>query len=187
MFSGKSTEVLRLLERYCLAGKKVSYYIPDIDSRTSKTITISSTRKVYKIPVNKLPTNLTYYEIKDSEVIAFDEVQFFNSKIVSLCQELKDIGKTVIASGLDMDYLRRPFGYMGNLMAIADEVYKLTAICECGAEAQYTQRLEGGNKTIVIGDNYYTPRCGNCYEEYIYHLKVESRYTVTDKDRYVGF
>ncbi|NLA24455.1 MAG: thymidine kinase, partial [Bacteroidales bacterium] len=149
VFSGKSTEILRQLERYYLAGRNVAYCVPDIDTRTSDDIRFSSTREEYKIPVNKLQINVNFDgDYLDSDVIAFDEAQFFTSEIVTLCQKLKDEGKTIIVGGLDMDFLRRPFGSMGNIMAIADKVLKLTAICSCGNEAIYTQRIQGGDETI---------------------------------------
>jgi len=170
MFSGKTTELMRRLERYVLAGKKIAYLVPEIDSRTQEYVTISSTRQEQRIKVKKIPIKrpdliVTYCV----DVVAIDEVQFFNDSIIKVCQILKDSGIKVIVCGLDMDYLRRPFGCIGGLMAVADTVTKLTAICCCGNEAQFTQRFNNGSAVVTeetlisIGDNSYAPYCANCY------------------------
>lgn len=171
MFSGKTTELMRRLERYALAGKKIAYFVPDVDTRTQEYVKIASIRQEQKIKVQRLPLDLSNYNHMWPlvDVVAIDEVQFFDDSIIRLCQSLKDLAITVIVSGLDMDYLRRPFGCIGGLMAVSDTVTKLTAICHCGNEAQFTQRLRNGSTVVVeedlvqIGDDSYAPRCHDCY------------------------
>jgi len=125
---------------------------------------VASARQEYVIEV------LTLYKPvgTDADVVALDEGQFFPPWVVDYCQSLKDQGKTVIVCGLDMDARRQPFGAMGQLMAVADSVLKLTAVCSCGADARYTWLKgdytgEKGN-LILIGDvDRYEARCSNCY------------------------
>lgn len=164
MFSGKTTELMRRLERFSLAGRKVVLFKPELDRRTTQRISIASARQEYAIEV------LTLYKPvgTDADIVAIDEGQFFPPWIVDYCQLLKDQGKTIIVCGLDMDALRQPFGSMGQLMAIADSVSKLTAVCACGEDAPYTWlkgdfRREKGN-LILIGDvERFEARCDKCY------------------------
>jgi thymidine kinase len=101
------------------------------------------------------------------KVVGIDEVQFFDDEIVDVCMELADGGVRVIAAGLDQDYLRRPFGPMPALLAVAEDVSKMHAVCvRCGGLAHYTQRVAGGNSQIEIGDGTYEARCRVCYEPY---------------------
>jgi len=101
------------------------------------------------------------------KVVGIDEVQFFDDRIIAVCMELADAGVRVIAAGLDQDYLRRPFGPMPGLLAVAEYVSKMHAVCvRCGGSAHYTQRVAGGNSQIEIGDNTYEARCRVCYEPY---------------------
>jgi thymidine kinase len=101
------------------------------------------------------------------KVVGIDEVQFFDDGIVPVCMELADGGVRVIVAGLDQDYLRRPFGPMPALLAVAEDVSKMHAVCvRCGGLAHYTQRVAGGNSQIEIGDGTYEARCRVCYEPY---------------------
>lgn len=167
MFSGKTTELMRRLERYSLARRKVVLFKPPLDERTSHSVRIASARQEYAIEV------LTLYKPvgTDADVVAIDEAQFFPPWVVDYCQSLKDQGKVTIICGLDMDARRQPFGSMGGLMAIADNVNKLTAVCSCGADAPYTWLKgdipwEKGN-LILIGDgDRYEARCAGCYNRF---------------------
>ncbi len=168
MFSGKTTELLRRLERYTLANKKVVFFKPLIDKRTDKKVNISSVRQEFGIDV------LTLYQPVgiDADVVAIDEAQFFPEWIVSYCQSLKDQGKIVMVCGLDMDARRLPFGSMGNLMAIADSVTKLTAVCACGQDAVFTWLKEGlpeqiGNVILLGNQEKYESCCRECYNRKI--------------------
>lgn len=164
MFSGKTTELMRRLERYTLAGKNVILFKPHLDSRTETEIATSSVRKQFRTQVLTLHKPIGI----EANVVAIDEAQFFGEWIITYVQSLKDQGKILIISGLDMDAHRRPFGHMGHLMAIADSVSKLTAVCRCGEDAVYTWLKDSipqqkGN-IILIGDSErYEPRCQKCY------------------------
>lgn len=168
MFSGKTTELVRRLERYSLANKSIVFFRPEIDLNTDDKVMISSARRQFGIQVLTL-----YHPVGiDADVVAIDEAQFFPEWIVGYCQSLKDQGKTVIICGLDMDARRMPFGSMGNLMAVADSVTKLTAVCACGADAIYTWYKDplpakAGN-LIQPGDHHqYEPCCWECYKQKI--------------------
>jgi thymidine kinase len=100
----------------------------------------------------------------DAKVVGVDEVQFFDDGIVDVCVELADAGRRVIVAGLDLDFRRRPFGPMPNLLAAAELVSKMHAVCvRCGAPAHYSQRLSGGDRQIEVGDDTYEARCRRCY------------------------
>lgn len=163
MFSGKTTELLRRLERYILAGYTYCAMKPEIDSRNqiASIRTIRQTVKLDPIPVSRL-TNISV----DKDVVVLDEAQFFNEELISFAQGCRDQGKILLISGLDMDYCRKPFGYMGDIMAIADKVTKLTAICACGNNAIYSKKI-GGDMTqqVEIGDEKYIPVCLGCYNK----------------------
>ncbi len=161
MFSGKTTELLRRLERYVLAGCSYIAIKPAVDTRDQST-----TIKTIRGEVNLNPIKVaSLHPIKPTtKVILLDEGQFFGPEIVSFCQVQRDQGRIVIVSGLDMDYRRQPFGSMDKLMAIADSVTKLTAICSCGKEAIFTQKLNPDSQYIDIGDTEkYIPVCTDCY------------------------
>ncbi|MDD3024881.1 MAG: thymidine kinase [Syntrophomonadaceae bacterium] len=164
MFSGKTTELMRRLERYTLAGNSVVLFKPPLDNRTENEIATSSVRQAFRTQVLILHKPIGI----EAGVVAIDEAQFFGEWILTYAQSLKDQDKIVIISGLDMDAHRRPFGFMGQLMAIADSVSKLTAVCRCGEDAGYTWLKDNipqqkGN-LILIGDSErYEPRCRKCY------------------------
>ena len=161
MYSGKTTELLHRLERYTLAGKRFCAFKPETDTRQQKT-SISTIRG--EIDLCPMPVSKLTYIPQHVEVIVLDEAQFFNEEVVSFCQEAKDQGKVVLVSGLDMDHNRKPFGFMGDLMCIADSVTKLTAVCPCGKDAVYTKKIDGDKAQLIeIGDQCYLPYCAECY------------------------
>ena len=102
------------------------------------------------------------------EVVGIDEVQFFDDGLIDLVSELADSGVRVIVAGLDLDYLRRPFGPMPRLLAMAEYVDKVHAVCmRCGAAAQYSQRIAGGGEQLQVGDGgAYEARCRRCFEPF---------------------
>jgi thymidine kinase len=160
MFSGKTTELLRRLERYILAGKSYAAIKSAIDTRKQEAC-IKTVRGVLELTLK--PIHNLYCDTA-CEVIVIDEAQFFDEEIIEFCQIQKDKGVVLLISGLDMDYKRQPFGYMGQLMSIADSVTKLTAICSCGKDAIYTKKIAGSSKQIEIGDkDKYIPCCADCY------------------------
>ena len=151
MFSGKTEELIRRLKRAKIANQKIQIFKPSIDSRSDEYIESHDKKKIKSITVK---TAYDIFEIgKDFDVIGIDEVQFFDNDIISVCNSLANNGVRVIAAGLDMDYLGHPFGPMPNLMAIAEYVTKVHAVCsETGNIANYSYRKKKENSIILIGE-----------------------------------
>jgi thymidine kinase len=167
MFSGKSEELIRRVRRAEIARQRTQIFKPAIDNRFDDQRIISrDNRGIDAIAVNNtaaLRANLVF----GVKVVGIDEVQFFDAPIVDLCMDLADAGIRVIAAGLDQDYSRRPFGPMPALMAVAEYVSKMHAVCvRCGGPAHYSQRVAGGDSQIEVGDVSYEARCRSCYELY---------------------
>ncbi len=172
MFSGKSEELIRRVRRVQIARKKVQIFKPLIDNRYHiQYIYSHNGSKVEATCVEKAAEILKKVKL-DTEVVAIDETQFFDQAIVKVCQMLADQGKRVIIAGLDQDFRGEPFGPMPNLLAIAEYVDKLHAICMvCGKSATRTQRLVNGkpadyhDPTILIGaQESYEARCRKHHE-----------------------
>ena len=189
MFSGKTEELIRRLEREIIAEKargskgteRIIVFKPSIDARYGKGVIATHYGKNL-LAENLVPGQESIEEIekvigseklKRATVIAFDEGQFFSDKLPGLCEQLVNMGKRVIVAGLDTTFAREPFGPMPNLMALADEVLKLHAVCvKCGGEATCTQRLVDGKpapadgKVVLVGGTgFYEARCRKCYEK----------------------
>ncbi len=171
MFSGKSEELIRRVHRVQIARKKVQVFKPTIDNRFAiQYIYSHNGSKIEAISINQ-PEELLEKLEPDTEVIAIDEAQFYNDDIVSICQKLADKGKRVIIAGLDQDFRGEPFGPVPKLLAIAEYIDKLQAICMvCGNPASRTQRLVNGepakysDPTILIGAREsYEARCRKCH------------------------
>lgn len=173
MSCGKTEELLRRVKRCIIAQKKVRVISPEIDTR-AKGDYIESRNGLWLDAVTVKTARDILSSIKpDDEVVAIDEIQFFDEEIVSVVKKLVEHGKRVIASGLDLDFKGEPFGSMPELLCIADRVDKLTAVCmKCGSDhATRTQRLINGfpadksSALIMIGgDETYEARCLKCYE-----------------------
>lgn len=164
MFSGKTEELIRRLNRARIAKLKVEIFKPGIDTRYSEEDVVShNANAVNSIPVENAQQILFY--ANDVDVVGIDEAQFFGSELVDVCQQLANQGIRVIVAGLDMDFLGKPFGPMPNLMAIAEDVTKVHAICmRCGSLAQYSYRTIAGDKLVVLGETEsYEPLCRSCY------------------------
>lgn len=151
MFSGKTEELIRRLKRAKIANQKIQIFKPSIDSRSDEYLESHDKKKIKSITVK---TSYDVFEIgKDFDVIGIDEIQFFDNDIISVCNSLANHGVRVIAAGLDMDYLGNPFGPMPNLMAIAEYVTKVHAICsETGNIANYSYRKKKEDSIILIGE-----------------------------------
>jgi len=171
MFAGKSEELIRLARRALYAKKRVQVFKPLVDNRYDETMVVSHMGvKHAAVPVNSV-IELRQRICPDTEVILIEEAQFFDDSIVGLAVELADAGKDVICAGLDQDFRRQPFGPMPKLLAAADEVVKLRAICmKCGAPASHTYRMIDGRPAhwddpiILIGaTESYEARCRNCF------------------------
>src|SRR5437667_12824976 len=167
MFSGKSEELIRRLRRAVIARQRVQVFKPLIDDRfASEDIVSRDDRRLKAIPVASSAGFLARVEI-GVQVVGIDEVQFFDAGVVDVCMQLADAGIRVIAAGLDQDYMRRPVGPMPALLAVAEEVSKMHAVCvRCRVAAHYSQRVSGGNAQVQVGDSTYEARCRSCFEAY---------------------
>lgn len=172
MYSGKSEELIRRIRRAEIAKQKVQVFKPTIDDRYDKQDIVSHRGdKIQGIPVSRSEDILNYLD-EDTEVIGIDEVQFFDDGIIKIVNQLADNNKRVIVAGLDTDFRGEPFNVMPQLMAIAEFVDKITAICmKCGNPATKTQRLIDGkpadyNDPIVLigAKESYEARCRNCHK-----------------------
>ena len=172
MFSGKTEELIRRVRRAQIARQKVQVFKPAIDTRYARReVTSHNGMQVEAVPVESTAQLQALIEM-DTTVVALDEAQFFNADVVALCEKLADRGTRVIVAGLDMDFRREPFGPMPALMARAEQVNKLQAICVvCGGPASHTQRLINGqpaaydDPVILVGaSEVYEARCRGCHE-----------------------
>ncbi len=165
MFSGKTEELIRRIRRAQIAKLKVAIFKPKIDDRFSADHLVSHSQ--WKIPsiAVKEPSEIIEKGM-EADVRGIDEVQFFDSGIVKIIDRLADSGKRVIVAGLDQDYRGVPFEPMPQIMAIAEYVDKILAVCMvCGQPANKTQRLTSQTEKVVIGANEaYEARCRECYE-----------------------
>lgn len=174
MFSGKSTELIRLVDRLTIAGERCVIFKPKIDNRyiPSKLCTHSKIEKECVV-IDKAFGIIEYlYNNRDISVVAVDEAQFFDDDITNILKELSNAGYDIIIAGLDKDFRGEPFGPIKELICLAEYVYKLTAVCNvCGEEASYTQRIIDGipasynSEIIVVGEkDNYQARCRNHHE-----------------------
>jgi thymidine kinase len=171
MFAGKSEELIRLARRALYARKKVQVFKPSVDDRYDQTMVVTHMGVKHEAVAVASVEALRAQIDERTEVVLIEEVQFFDSSIVDLVVELADHGVEVILAGLDQDFRRQPFGPMPELLAVADEVIKLRAICmNCGAPASHTYRMIDGqpanwnDPVILIGaTESYEARCRNCY------------------------
>lgn len=165
MFSGKTEELIRRMKRAVFANQKVAIYKPAIDVRYSETQVVSHDQhKIQSTPIKDAAQMLQAIE-DGIEVVGVDEAQFFGANIVEVVQALANKGIRVIIAGLDTDFLGKPFGPMPSLMAVAEDVQKVHAICvKCGSPAQHSHRLSKSGKLVVLGEkDIYEPLCRHCY------------------------
>jgi len=179
MFSGKTEELIRRLERVRIAGRKILLFKPTIDDRYAEAAVVTHYGRefaAHQLPpgeetLDKLIDIVGNEALAECSVIAFDEGNFFSDRLTNLCQELVAMGKRVIVAGLDLTFAEEPFGPMGPLMSLADRVDKLQAVCvKCGGVATRSQRLIDGQPAPtdgpviqVGGVGSYEARCRNCY------------------------
>ncbi len=161
MFSGKTEELIRRVKRAQIAKQRVQIFKPAIDVRYDETKVVShSSQEIQSEPVEKSTDILV--RLKDTtRIVAIDEIQFFDEEIVRVVKKLADRGYRVICAGLDLDYRGVPFGPMPMLLALADNVQKIQAICTvCGAPATRSQRLSDCQDTVLLGEkDSYDARC----------------------------
>jgi Thymidine kinase len=166
MFSGKTEELIRRLRRAQFAGQKVEIFKPSIDKRYSETRVVSHDDKsIISTPVDNASAILLL--AGDVEVVGIDEAQFFDDSIIEVCNALADNGVRIVIAGLDMDFMGKPFGPVPALLAVAEYVTKVHAICmRCGNLAQYSFRKSEDSQVVLLGEkNLYEPLCRNCYNE----------------------
>lgn len=173
MFAGKTEEMLRRLRRAEIANADVEIVKPEIDDRYGKTTVGTHVGRTWEATVIGLDEEgISQLKSIEADIIAVDEFNFFEPEFVSVLDELANDGKRVLVSGLDQTYRGDPFTPMDEAIAIADEVDKLSAVCEeCGSEATKTQRIidgkpaEADEPTVVVGaEESYQARCRNCHQ-----------------------
>lgn len=165
MFSGKTEELIRRMKRAQFANQRVEIFKPMIDVRYSDEDVVShDANAIHSTPVDS-PQNILLMST-DVEVVGIDEAQFFDDSIVDVCRQLAGRGVRVIVAGLDMDYTGKPFGPMPALMATAEYVTKVHAICvRCGDLAHHSHRLTADDKQVMLGaQDSYEPICRHCFD-----------------------
>ena len=166
MFSGKTEELIRRLNRARIAKQKVEIFKPAVDTRYDEQDVVSHDATAVKSnPVQSASQILFYAE--EFEVVGIDEAQFFDDELVHVCNELANRGKRVIVAGLDMDFTGKPFGPIPQLMATAEYVTKVHAICiRCGNLANYSHRITKNDQLVLLGEtDAYEPLCRKCFIE----------------------
>ncbi|MBQ7268495.1 MAG: thymidine kinase [Bacteroidales bacterium] len=168
MFSGKTEELIRRLKRAQFANQKIAIFKPIIDVRYSEVEVVShDLHSIRSTPISDASSML---EIPpEVEVVGIDEAQFFGDNLVEVCQALANRGVRVIIAGLDTDFQGNPFGPMPRLMAIAEDVQKVHAICvRCGNLANHSHRLSKSSDLVLLGEkDIYEPLCRECYNKAI--------------------
>ena len=166
MFSGKTEELIRRLKRAKIANLKVEIFKPQIDTRYHETEVVShDSNSIMSTPVSSSQNILLLSS--DVEVVGIDEAQFFDDGLPDVCEQLANKGIRVIIAGLDMDFLGRPFGPIPALLAKAEYITKVHAICvRCGALANHSYRLVESDTKVLLGEKEsYEPRCRECFEK----------------------
>lgn len=168
MFSGKSEELVRRLRRATIARQTVQVFKPASDTRYGPERLVTRDNRELQALTVTCSCELRERLAAGVQVVGIDEAQFFDDGIIDLVSELADAGVRVIVAGLDLDYLRRPFGPMPRILALAEFVDKMHAVCVgCGAPAHYSQRIAGGTEQLQVGDGEsYEARCRECYEPF---------------------
>jgi thymidine kinase len=174
MFSGKTEELIRRMKRARIAKQKVEIFKPSIDIRYSEVDVVShDENSILSTPVDS-PRNILLLA-NDVEVVGIDEAQFFDDGLVEVCNDLANRGIRVIVAGLDMDFRGNPFGPIPKLLATAEYVTKVHAVCvRCGDLAHYSHRLTQTDKLVVLGEtDVYEPLCRGCFYDLIKTQKTE--------------
>ena len=175
MFSGKTEELIRRLKRAQFANQKIEIFKPAVDKRYSDMDVVS--HDLHSIPCPPVKDAAKMLECSDeTQVIGIDEAQFFGENLIEVAQTLADKGKRVIVAGLDTDFMGKPFGPIPGLMAIAEDVQKVHAICvKCGNLANHSHRLSKSHKLVLLGEkDIYEPLCRQCYNEAMAQENKES-------------
>ena len=164
MFSGKTEELIRRMKRAQFAKQTVEIFKPCIDVRYSEDKVVShDSHSIHSTPIES-PAQMLELS-NDVEVVGIDEAQFFDNSLIEVVQTLANRGIRVIIAGLDTDFMGKPFGPMPALMAVAEDIQKVHAICvKCGSPANHSHRLSANDQLVVLGEkDVYEPLCRHCY------------------------
>ena len=164
MFSGKTEELIRRIKRAKIAHQKSIIFKPKSDTRYDEDHVVSHDENaILSVPIDH--SSKIFELLEDASVVGIDEAQFFDMDLVKVCEKLALQGRRVVIAGLDMDYLGNPFGPIPNLLAIAEYITKVHAICpHCGNLATHSYRLSTEKEQVVLGEkDKYEPRCRICY------------------------
>jgi len=185
MFSGKSEELIRRLRRAEIARQRVQIFKPVIDQRYAANEIVSHSGLGIASDLVRDAAEVMAKIEPRTEVVGIDEAQFLGEALIETCTKLADMGKRVMVAGLDTDFLGRPFEPMPRLLAVAEEITKLLAICvRCGNPAVHTQRLVASEDLIVVGaTGLYEARCRRCFDPQLAHEKVEAEKITEGKSR----
>ncbi len=166
MFSGKTEELIRRMRRAGFARQRVEIFKPAIDTRYSITDVVSHDDNSIRSTAVENSSNIMLLA-NDVDVIGIDEAQFFDKHLVDVAVQLANQGIRVIVAGLDMDFKGNPFGPMPGLMAVADDVTKVHAVCvRCGSNALFSHRLSEKDQVVLLGEkDIYEPLCRSCYNK----------------------
>ena len=172
MFSGKTEELIRRLRRARFAKQRVEIYKPGIDTRYSAEDVVSHDSNSLEATPLESPESILFLS-ENAQVVGIDEAQFFDERLVDVCKQLADAGKRVIVAGLDLDFKGVPFGPMPNLMAMAEDVTKVHAICvRCGDLAYVSHRIVADQRRVLLGESAeYEPLCRSCYNKALQDLE----------------
>jgi len=168
MFSGKTEELIRRLKRAKIAKQKIEIFKAEIDQRYHEEAVVShDDNQIHSTPVPS-SSNIPLL-VNDEEVIGIDEAQFFDMGLVEVCNQLANRGIRIIVAGLDMDFQGKPFGPIPHLLATAEYVTKVHAICvKCGELANHSHRINNNQNLVVLGEtDYYEPLCRSCFYQKI--------------------
>jgi thymidine kinase len=165
MFSGKTEELIRRLRRARFARQQTDVFKPALDARYSEEEVVSHNENAVATTLVDTASQILLMT-SEADVIGVDEAQFFDDELVGVCQQLATDGRRVIVTGLDTDYRAEPFDPIPQLMAVAEHVTKLHAVCVvCGAPANHSQRIVPGEERVLVGaTEAYEPRCRQCFE-----------------------
>ncbi len=166
MFSGKTKSLIRNINSHLANGENVIVFKPELDNRYAQESIVSHDKEETKAVSVAHPKQILDL-FHHADVVAIDEVQFFDQSIISVCQAIAEQGKTLIVAGLDMDYKADPFGSMPELLIMADEIEKLNSVCTfCSGKARYSHRVTKDGGIVVLGEkDKYVPLCRSCYNE----------------------
>lgn len=187
MFSGKTEELIRRLRRARIARQRVEIFKPAIETRYSVHEVVSHDENTIRSTALEKAADILRLG-SEANVIGIDEAQFFDLDLVRVCEQLARTGKRVIVAGLDQDYMGKPFEPVPQLMAIAEHVTKLHAVCVvCGAPANHSQRIAVSDERVLVGAaDAYEPRCRQCFEPHAIPKSAQTEMSWPDEETVIS-